>query len=182
AAITIDVANVSAPVLTLTSPADGRKFAFGAAIPFAATATDSFDGDLSARILWTSDRDGALGTGASFNRPTLSRGTHTLTASITDTPSLTGSATTHVTVLAAARGHHGPGGHLRGPLRPDRDLRRDRQRHDRRRPRRHHPLDLRPRRRARDGPEHQHALALARRARHHRRGHEQRQPHRQRPD
>src|SRR5206468_12816522 len=67
AAITIDVANVSAPVLTLTSPADGRKFAFGAPIPFAATATDSFDGDLSARILWTSDRDGALGTGASLN-------------------------------------------------------------------------------------------------------------------
>src|SRR5207247_2790942 len=61
AAITIDVANVSAPVLTLTAPADGKKFAFGSPIPFTATATDSFDGDLSARILWTSDRDGAVG-------------------------------------------------------------------------------------------------------------------------
>src|SRR5205823_549067 len=99
AQVTIDVANVSAPVLTLTSPAEGRKFAFGAPIPFAATATDSFDGDLSARILWTSDRDGAIGTGGSLNRATLSRGTHTLTASITDTAGLSASATTHVTVL-----------------------------------------------------------------------------------
>src|SRR5205823_4446103 len=99
ASITIDVANVSAPVLTRTAPADGKKFAFGAPIPFVATATDSFGGDLSARILWTSDRDGAIGTGGSFNRATLSRGTHTLTASITDTAGLSASATTHVTVL-----------------------------------------------------------------------------------
>src|SRR5438128_4546913 len=99
ASITIDVANVSAPVLTLTAPVDGRKFAFGAPIPFAATATDTFDGDLSARILWTSNLDGAVGTGGSFNRATLSRGTHTLTASITDTAGLSASATTHVTVL-----------------------------------------------------------------------------------
>src|SRR5439155_1691404 len=68
-------------------------------IPFAAPATDSFDGDLSARILWTSDRDGAVGTGGSFNRATLSRGTHTLTASITDSAGLSASATAHVTVL-----------------------------------------------------------------------------------
>src|SRR5439155_19247973 len=47
ASITIDVANVSAPVLTRTAPADGKKFAFGAPIPFVATATDSFDRDLS---------------------------------------------------------------------------------------------------------------------------------------
>src|SRR5207249_1242842 len=99
AQVTIDVANVSAPVLTRTSPAEGKKFAFGAPIPFAATATDSFDGDLSARILWTSDRDGAVGTGGSFNRATLSRGTHTLTASITDAAGLSASATTHVIVL-----------------------------------------------------------------------------------
>src|SRR5438067_13205457 len=99
ASITIDVANVSAPVLTRTAPADDNKFDFGAPIPFVATATDSFDGDLSARILWTSDRDGAVGTGGSFNRATLSRGTHTLTASITDTAGLSASATTHVTAL-----------------------------------------------------------------------------------
>src|SRR5947208_481407 len=99
AKLTIDVATVSTPVLTLTAPANGKKFAFGAPVPFVATATDSFDGDLSPRILWTSDRDGAVGTGGSFNRATLSRGTHTLTASITDTAGLSASATTHVIVL-----------------------------------------------------------------------------------
>src|SRR5581483_4619935 len=54
----------------------------------------------SAAIRWTSSRDGALGTGATVLRSSLSAGTHTLTASVTDLDGATGSAT--VTVPAVA--------------------------------------------------------------------------------
>src|SRR5207249_3781688 len=59
-------------------------------------ATDAEDGDLSAAIQWTSSLDGALGTGGLVLVPSLSIGTHTLTAVVTDGDGAT--ATTNVTV------------------------------------------------------------------------------------
>src|SRR5207249_1027595 len=97
--LTLTVEADAPPVVTITSPARGNKFRPGQPITFAGTAIDSIDGDRTSAMLWTSDRDGPIGTGGSFNRATLSRGTHTLTASITDTAGLSASATTHVTVL-----------------------------------------------------------------------------------
>src|SRR5207249_1132421 len=97
--LTLTIEADAPPVVTITSPARGNKFRPGQPITFAGTAIDSIDGDRPSAIVWTSDRDGAIGTGGSFNRATLSRGTHTLTASITDTAGLSASATTHVTVL-----------------------------------------------------------------------------------
>ena len=47
---------------------------------FAATALDAQEGDLSARLVWTSSQDGPLGTGTGFSSG-LSDGTHTITAS-----------------------------------------------------------------------------------------------------
>src|SRR5581483_10793526 len=99
ATFAIDVNQVGPPVLTLTAPADGKKFAFGSNVAFGASAIDPFDGDISSKIAWTSDRDGAVGTGGSFFRGTLTRGAHTLTASIVDTAGLSATATTHVTIL-----------------------------------------------------------------------------------
>ncbi len=72
--------------------------AFGAAVPFAGTATDGFNGNITASIRWTSDRDGAIGTGGSFTRSSLSRGVHTITARVTDSHGLTDSKTVRVTV------------------------------------------------------------------------------------
>src|SRR5205823_908540 len=56
----------AAPAVAIAAPAAGSVFAPGAAITFTASATDAEEGDLGAAIHWTSSRDGALGTGASF--------------------------------------------------------------------------------------------------------------------
>ncbi|MDX1390300.1 MAG: hypothetical protein R3344_14010, partial [Acidobacteriota bacterium] len=48
-----------------------------------ATASDIEDGSLSASIAWSSNVDGSLGTGGSLN-VMLSEGTHTITASVSD--------------------------------------------------------------------------------------------------
>ena len=55
----------------------------GTPIPFSATATDAEDGDLSKKLIWVSDLDGVIGTGASF-KALLSPGRHVVTASATD--------------------------------------------------------------------------------------------------
>ena len=52
---------------------------------------------LTVRLAWTSDRDGALGTGGAFARP-LSAGTHRITASVTDAGGLAGAAAVTVIV------------------------------------------------------------------------------------
>ena len=86
-----------APVVTITSPAPGSAFASGAELVLAGTASDLEQGSLAAGLVWTSSRDGALGSGASLTR-VLSTGGHVLTASVTDATGLTGSATVSVTV------------------------------------------------------------------------------------
>jgi len=97
------VANIAppgnnAPTVTVTTPATGASVAFGSAISFAGTATDTEDGNLTSGLVWTSSIDGQIGNGGSFSR-TLSAGTHTITASATDSGNLTGSASVTITVL-----------------------------------------------------------------------------------
>jgi hypothetical protein len=64
------------------------------------TATDAEDGILSGSLGWTSSEDGALGSGASVNA-TLSLGTHTITAAVTDGGGLSGNDQITVSVTAA---------------------------------------------------------------------------------
>ena len=73
----------TAPVVNVTSPADGASVVEGTAVSFVGTASDTQDGNLTAALTWTSSRDGVLGTGGSLSR-TLSVGTHTITAAVTD--------------------------------------------------------------------------------------------------
>jgi len=86
------------PTVTITSPADGSSFNSGDAISFAGNAVDTEDGDLTASLVWASDQDGQIGTGAAFSA-TLSDGTHTVTASVTDSGGKVGSAAITVTVV-----------------------------------------------------------------------------------
>jgi hypothetical protein len=86
-----------APVVTITSPADGTSFPPGATVNLSASASDLEEGSLSANLVWSSDRDGELGTGASLSL-VLSAGKHTLVASVTDETGLTGSAQRTITV------------------------------------------------------------------------------------
>lgn len=72
-----------APTVSITSPANSSTFNSGTIINFAGSASDPEDKIISASLIWTSSRDGQIGTGASFSR-TLSGGIHTITASVTD--------------------------------------------------------------------------------------------------
>ncbi len=95
----ITVIDLTRPVVTITSPADGASVASEASISFAGTAVDAEDGNLATRLIWTSDRDGRIGTGGSFAR-TLSTGTHRITASATDSDGGTTTQVITITVRA----------------------------------------------------------------------------------
>ncbi len=75
---------IGVPAVAITAPADGSTSTSGDAVTFTGTATDPEDGDLSAALSWTSSLDGPIGSGASFDISTLSLGSHTITASATD--------------------------------------------------------------------------------------------------
>jgi hypothetical protein len=86
--------------VTITAPADGSTFTEGTSVGFSGTASDAEDGDLSSSLSWSSDLDGAIGSGASFSTSTLSVGSHTVTASVTDSGGLGGSDSIGVTIEA----------------------------------------------------------------------------------
>lgn len=97
-----------APIVTITSPDSRLSFA-GIGSPGAvdiavtATAIDDVDGDISSSIIWSSDVDGNVGTGASDTLE-LSVGDHVLTATATATsgsPQVEASDSITVTVTPA---------------------------------------------------------------------------------
>jgi hypothetical protein len=92
----------TAPTLSITAPANNTAVSEGTAVILSATATDGEQGDLSGSVVWSSSRDGALGTGA--NLPVfLSRGRHTITATVTDAEGLQVTAQVVVRVRKARR-------------------------------------------------------------------------------
>jgi subtilisin len=96
------------PVVTIILPADGAVFASGAEVAFSGSAWDVEDEDLTASLVWASDRVvGPIGTGGSFSTK-LSDGTHVITASVTDSGGRTGSAGITVTVQASSSGDTTP--------------------------------------------------------------------------
>jgi subtilisin family serine protease len=88
------------PTVNITSPINGDSFSTGTSISFAGLASDTKDGNLTRSLVWTSDLDGQIGTGDSFST-VLSDGTHTITASVTDSGGLTGSAIITITVVGS---------------------------------------------------------------------------------
>ena len=89
------------PTATITGPASGSTYTEGQRVEFRGMATDDEDGMLGDDALsWSSNRDGAIGTGSSLNYNGLSTGTHTITLIATDSDGLRGSATVSVTVNA----------------------------------------------------------------------------------
>jgi len=97
--VTVNQPANTAPSVSITNPPDGTTVTEGTSINFTGSASDAEDGDLTASISWSSDLDGALGTGGSINA-TLSVGTHTVTASVTDSGGLSASDSINVTVEA----------------------------------------------------------------------------------
>ncbi|HKK92073.1 MAG TPA: IPT/TIG domain-containing protein, partial [Longimicrobiales bacterium] len=101
ATLTVEAAN-GTPTVAITAPADGASFQLGDAITFTGTASDPEDGTLSgASLAWTSQIDGAIGSGASFTTSSLSLGTHIITLRATDSG---GASTTTQIGLAVVLG------------------------------------------------------------------------------
>lgn len=94
------VANNASTVSILT-PADGQSFTGAEAVRLEANAVDREDGMLDDVIEWSSDVDGALGTGSSLNllASDLSQGTHVITAKTSDTDTLIGSESVTIQIL-----------------------------------------------------------------------------------
>jgi hypothetical protein len=90
----------TAPVVTISSPTDGGQYTAADLVSFVATAIDKEEGDLSSRLVWTSSIDGKLGTGTGFSH-LLSIGTHTITASATDSRRKTGQDSVTITMAGA---------------------------------------------------------------------------------
>ena len=86
-----------APTALITAPADGAAVAPGQAVLLIGDGFDPEDGSLpESRFIWTSDRDGILGTGRTVERADLSVGTHTLTLTVGDSQG--NQATTSITL------------------------------------------------------------------------------------
>ena len=88
----------SVPTVTITAPVAGSTFNEGDSVSFTGTASDAEDGILTGSLSWSSDLDGAIGLGGSFATSSLSVGDHTITASVTDSGSATGSDSITITV------------------------------------------------------------------------------------
>lgn len=74
-----------APTALINAPADGAAYAPGQTVLLIGDGFDPEDGSLpESRFIWTSDRDGMLGTGRTVERADLSVGTHTLTLTVGD--------------------------------------------------------------------------------------------------
>ncbi len=87
------------PEIAISSPEDGASFQEGHLITFEAAASDLEDGDLSSAIVWSSSSDDDTRTGATVT-DSLSPGTHTITASVTDAHGASASAAIEVSVAA----------------------------------------------------------------------------------
>ncbi len=91
-----------APLVTITAPGNGSSSTLGQPVAFAGTATDTEDGSLTGNLSWVSSRDGAIGSGGTFSTSALTVGSHTITASVTDSGGLSGSASITIAVNPVA--------------------------------------------------------------------------------
>ncbi|MEM1207253.1 MAG: hypothetical protein AAGN66_28725, partial [Acidobacteriota bacterium] len=89
----------TAPAVTISAPSDGSTFDIGTSVSFAGSASDAEDGNLTSSLAWTSSLDGAIGNGGSFSTSGLSQGSHTITASVTDSGGAAGSSSITVDIV-----------------------------------------------------------------------------------
>jgi serine protease len=93
-----------APAIEIISPADGAHVSYGGfgGQTFAARVSDVEDGDGCCTVHWTSNVDGALGTGETVEHSFGSLGTRTITATATDQNGATRSTSITVTATNSA--------------------------------------------------------------------------------
>jgi hypothetical protein len=82
--ITITIGNTP-PTASIANPEDESRYEFGDTVTFNGTGEDAQDVSLSgSSLIWTSSKDGQIGTGTSFMINSLSLGPHTITLTATD--------------------------------------------------------------------------------------------------
>jgi chitodextrinase len=91
----------TAPSVSVANPQNNSSYPEGTSVSFSGSATDSQDGNISANLRWTSNLMGELGTGASFSR-TMTAGTHTVVATVTDSGGMSGNRQVTMTVTVTA--------------------------------------------------------------------------------
>jgi hypothetical protein len=91
----------TAPAVSISSPANGTSTTSTTTLTFSGSASDTQDGNLTSKLVWISSIDGQIGTGSGFSR-TLSAGTHTITAQVTDSGGLTSASSISVTVSSTS--------------------------------------------------------------------------------
>jgi uncharacterized protein (TIGR02145 family) len=90
------------PTAAISSPSNGASYTQGQNISFTGSGNDPEDGTLTgSSLVWTSDRDGQIGTGASFTKSNLSVGTHQITLTATDSKGLVGTTGIVMTITQA---------------------------------------------------------------------------------
>lgn len=110
----------AAPSVAITAPANGTSYDSGTSVSLTCAANDAEDGDLTASCAWFSSLDGELGTGGSLTA-LLTDGTHTLSATVTDSAGRSSSANIELTmgVLEAPLSLSATGYKVKGKQRVD---------------------------------------------------------------
>lgn len=72
------------PTASITAPANSGPVVQPTNVTFTGSATDPEDGDVTDTAQWISNRDGLIGTGASFSTTLLSPGDHLILMTVTD--------------------------------------------------------------------------------------------------
>jgi chitodextrinase len=89
------------PTVKILAPTQGESITAGTSLSLSGEATDPEDGALTGtRLAWTSDKDGALGTGTQLSVSTLSVNVHRLTLTATDSLGLSSQAHVSISVNA----------------------------------------------------------------------------------
>jgi hypothetical protein len=95
----LQVGRNHAPTVALVKPHEGDVFHAGANVVMLSSTDDAEDGAIAPeRILWSSDRDGLLGTGPALNSTALSQGPHLLTVQATDSQGASAQASVKIAV------------------------------------------------------------------------------------
>ena len=98
--ITVNPANNTLPVATITSPSTGTTYNHNNFIEFTGTGYDTEDAWLSGTsLVWLSNKDGQLGTGNTITTNSLSGGTHTISLTVTDSFNTSNTATITLIML-----------------------------------------------------------------------------------
>lgn len=89
----------TSPEVEISEPENGDTLVVSTSVTFSGSATDEEDGQLSgSALVWTSSRDGGLGTGTSFTRDDLSAGNHTIVLSAMDSDGATASSSVTISI------------------------------------------------------------------------------------